>query len=221
MNFLCFSILAQSKDFDRTKGIFYKFYKDNIAVINASGSSKQKINGTKQLTKPEYAIDQIDKAYDWCSNCGRSKTDFPWITLSLKDRYIDLEGYYLRSGCCNYAGCCCEEVGYCISCCLYSWSLQISNDGLTWTTVHNVSKDWEAEYCAERSYKFDKKYTTRYVRLIQTEACPGDPPCIALNRLDLYGEVIGGAGFPEDFVSFHDDDDDVSIIGHLSKNNRI
>ncbi|EAX85197.1 hypothetical protein TVAG_569530 [Trichomonas vaginalis G3] len=77
--------------------------------------------------------------------------------------------------------------------------------------------------CKERTYDFDKEYTAKYVRLIQNEPCPGDPPCIAINKLDLLGDVIGPDSnqIEEDFVSFHDDDDDVSIIGHISKNGNV
>ncbi|EAY22130.1 hypothetical protein TVAG_093040 [Trichomonas vaginalis G3] len=76
-------------------------------------------------------------------------------------------------------------------------------------------------YCKEKSYDLDKTYETKYVRLIQNEACPGDPPCIALNKFELFGDVIPNGGEDENFVSYHDDDDDVSIIGHISKNGNV
>ncbi|EAX88559.1 hypothetical protein TVAG_409110 [Trichomonas vaginalis G3] len=76
-------------------------------------------------------------------------------------------------------------------------------------------------YCNEKEYNLDKYYTGRYLRIIQNEACPGNPPCIALNKLEFFGEVLNDdySQVEEDFVSYHDDDDDVSIIGHISKNN--
>lgn len=202
-------------------GIFSKHYHDNVVVIDVSGSSKQSINGTMQLTKPEYAIYPWDKRYDWCSNCARSYDNMPWISFSLKDRKIKFNGYFIRCGCC-YEYCCCEDDIYgCFDCCLYSWSLQISDDNKTWTEVHRIEKDDSMRRCNEKTYKLDKEYTTTYVRLIQNHPCPGDPPCIALNKFELLGESIGGDGLVDDFVSFHDDDEDVSIIGHISKNGRV
>ena len=76
--------------------------------------------------------------------------------------------------------------------------------------------------CNEKQYHFDKEYTASYVRLIQDNACPGYPPCIAINKFDLFGSVVGANNEPEEeFVSFHDDDEDVSIIGHISKNAKL
>lgn len=196
------------------KSILKIGYNDKILRYSASGSSKQRINGSRQMTKPEYAFDQVDKRYDWCSNCGVTDTDFPWITFSLENRRIRLSSYFIKAGCC-YDGCCCAEAGYCVHCCLYSWSLQVSNDNKTWTEAHKVEKDRTLEYCAEKTFTLDKAYDAKYVRLIQTEACPGDPPCIALNKIELYGDILGDSP-DDDFVSYHDDDDDISIIGHIS-----
>lgn len=200
------------------QGIFSKVFNDNIIVLDVSGSSKQRINGTKQLTKPEYAIYPWDKRYDWCSNCLRNYEEHPWITFSMKNRKFKFNGYFVRCGCC-YDLCCCEDEDYgCFDCCLYSWSLQISDDNKTWTEVHRVEKDFEMKHCNEKTYKLDKEYTAKYVRLIQNERCPGYPPCIAINKIDLFGDVLNDDGSSEDFVSYHDDDEDVSIIGHISKN---
>lgn len=205
-----------------TNGIFEKVYHDKIIIVDASGSSRQHINGSMQLTKPEYSIYPWNKAYDWCSNCLRSYDEHPWITFSLDQRRIRLTGYFIRAGCCYYDRCCCDDGRYyCAKCCLYSWSLQISEDNKTWTSIHTIEKDDAMRRCAERTYKFEKEYTARFIRLIQNEPCPGDPPCISLNRFDLYGEITGVEPIADDFVSFHDDDDDVSIIGHISKNRKV
>lgn len=203
------------------QGIFYKHYHENIVVLDVSGSSKQDINGSMQLTKPEYAVYPYDKRYDWCSNCGTSYDVHPWITISLQNRKIKMNGYFVRCGCC-YSGCCCEDNGYCSHCCLYSWSLQISDDNKTWTEVHRVDKDDTMRYCNEKTYKLDKEYTARYVRLIQNEPCPGDPPCIAINKLELLGDAVVDGSMYDDFTSYHEDDnEDVSIIGHISKNGNV
>ena len=74
--------------------------------------------------------------------------------------------------------------------------------------------------CNEKTYNLDGTYEAKYVRIIQNEPCPGDPPCLAINRFDLIGDLteFNQNKENEDFVSYHDDDDDVSIIGHISKN---
>lgn len=200
-------------------GIFKKHFNDGSIVIDVSGSSYQWINGSKQLTLPTYAIEPVNKRYDWCSNCGKSNDEHPWISFSLKSKLLKINGYFVRCGCC-YEGCCCEESGYCVHCCLYSWSLQISNDNITWTTVHRVEKDGGMRICVEKSYKLDKEYTAKYVRLLQDEPCPGDPPCLAINKFELLGESIPDNSSPssEDNLSFNDDEQDISIIGHISKN---
>lgn len=215
----CFlSVFSRS---DELNGIFKKVYKDKIVVIDVSGSSKQVINGTNQLTKPEYAIDPVDKKYDWCSNCATNYEEHPWITFSIPNKKMKINGYFVRVGCC-YSGCCCEEYGYYVRCCLFSWALQVSDDNKTWIDVHNVRRDYDMDRCKEKSYKLEKEYTTSYVRLIQKEPCPGDPPCLTINKLELFGDIEGGYTSNDDeFVSFHDDDDDVSIIGHISKNHNV
>lgn len=199
-----------------TNGIFKRLFDDKIVVIDASGSSKQHINGSKQMTKPEYAIYPYDKQYDWCSNCGKTYDEHPWITFSLKDKKFKINGYFIRCGCC-YHDCCCEDYGYCIDCCLYSWSMQISEDNKTWTEVHKVERDDSMRRCNEKTYKFNKDYTTKYIRIIQNEPCPGWPPCMSINKMEIFGEILNDNN-SNDYESFQDDDEDVSIIGHISKN---
>ncbi|EAY00789.1 hypothetical protein TVAG_231290 [Trichomonas vaginalis G3] len=77
-------------------------------------------------------------------------------------------------------------------------------------------------YCKEKTYKLDKEYTGKYVRIFQNEPCPGYPPCIAINKFEVYGNVIeeDGNAVDDGFISYHDDDDDVSIIGHISRNGK-
>ncbi|EAY03372.1 hypothetical protein TVAG_489160 [Trichomonas vaginalis G3] len=217
MNFLLFSLFSKCSE---VNGIFKRVYSDKIVVLDVSGSSSQYINGSRQLTKPEYAIYPWDKNYDWCSNCYRSNDEHPYITFSLINKKFKIKGYFLRAGCCYQNGCCCEEIGYCVMCCLYSWSLQISDDNKTWKEIHRIDKDIEMRRCKEQTYNFDQEYTAKYVRLIQNEPCPEDPPCIALNKIEFLGDVTN-FDINEEFVSYHDDDDDVSIIGHISKNGNV
>lgn len=211
---ICENLLTESNS------ILKSAHKNNLIEFYASGSSSQRINGTIQKTKPEYSFDQIEKNYDWCSNCGRSKSDHPWLILGVKDRVMEISGYYLKSGCCSdRSRCCCYEEGmYCCECCLFSWSLQISNDNQTWKTIHNIEKDYEMRRCKEKTYKFTETHKARYVRLIQYESCYSEPPFIALNKIELIGRYDGSSvDEPIEFIN-DIDDDDVSIIGHVSKN---
>lgn len=195
-------------------GIFSKHFHEKSIIIEASGSTKQDINGSRQLTKPEYAVYPWVKRYDWCSNVGKSYDVHPWIAFGIKKRKMKINGYFMRSGCC-YEGCCCEDDYGCFVCCIYSWSLQISDDNITWTEIHKVEKDYSMRQCNQKTYKLDQEYVASYVRIMQTEACPGWPPCIALNKIEFLGETIEDGIEKEDFISFHDDDDDISIIGHI------
>ncbi|EAX92343.1 hypothetical protein TVAG_444790 [Trichomonas vaginalis G3] len=192
----------------------------NLVEVYTSGSSKQFINGTLQTTKPEYPINQINKKYDWCSNCGRSYSEHPYAIYTLKNKMMNINGYYLKAGCCGdiESECCCyEDASYCCHCCLYSWSLQISNDNKTWKTIHKVEKDYDLRRCRDKTFKFSEQHTCRYVRLIQDEPCPGDPPCIGLNKIELIGSIEGISDFVSEEIE--NEEDDVSIIGHISKNN--
>ncbi|EAY03222.1 hypothetical protein TVAG_421100 [Trichomonas vaginalis G3] len=213
---LCEDILTESNS------ILRQSYKYGMVEYSTSGSASQRINGTIQLTKPEYAFDQVEKKYDWCSNCGRHSKDLPWITFSIKNSKMHINGYFLKAGCCgdkDVTECCCiDETYYCCFCCLYSWSLQISNDNITWKTVHKVEKDYDMKIGKEKVYKFSEAHTAKYVRLIQDEACPGEPPCIALNKIELIGTIDGNPYVDDLSDQFGSDEDDVSIIGHIAKN---
>lgn len=201
-------------------GIFKKIYSKHNIIFDVSGSSQQYINGTKQTTKPEYAIYPWDKTYDWCSNCAKKQDEHPYITFSVAKKKFKFNSYFLRCGCCYDAGCCCEESGYCFDCCLYSWSVLISDDNKTWTEIHKI-KDDSMRICNEKTYNLDKSYEAKYVRVTQNEACPGYKPCISINKFEIFGDVIDDNMRQEEddnFVSFHDVYEDVSIIGHISKN---
>lgn len=215
MFFICEQLLSDSTS------ILKNAYKSNLIQYSVSGSSSQRINGSVVKTKPEYAFDQVEKKYDWCSNCPTNYKEHPYIVLSVKQKVMRLQGYFLRAGCCGTSleRCCClENYRYCCRCCLYSWSFQISNDNSTWTTVHKIEKDREMEFCNEKTYKFSQEYSAKYVRLIQDEACPGDFPCLALNKIELIGKYEGGGDLEDEYLQMDTDEDDVSIIGHISKN---
>lgn len=201
------------------KGLLSRNFHDKIIIIESNGSAQQVINGTYKRTKPEHAIYPWDKNYDWCSRCIESKNDHPWILFSLDRRKMKIKSYFIRAGCCNDTECCCDSaLGYCSECCLYSWSLQISDDKKTWTEVHRVEKDNQMKKCFNNTYKLNKEYTTKYLRIIQNQTNHSEVPCIAINKFYLFGEIVGESLNEEEFVSYHDDDDDVSIVGYISRN---
>lgn len=207
---ICENILTESNS------ILRNALKQNLIECKVSGSSSQHINGTRQLTKPEYAFDQIDKPYDWCSNCVHSMKEHPYIILSIKNRRIRLNGYFLKSGCCMHDGCCCMDEGtmWC-ECCLFSWSFQISNDGMIWKTVHKVERDHDMRHCCEKTFMLNETYYTQYVRLIHDESCPGDTNCLAINKIELIGTIENSDATL--FKSVIDtEDEDVSIIGRIA-----
>ncbi|EAY00790.1 hypothetical protein TVAG_231300 [Trichomonas vaginalis G3] len=118
MSFLSLLISLSKEEYQ--PGIFAKTFNDKLVVIDTSGSSKQQINGTMQMTLPEYSIYPWDKKYDWCSNCPHTYKEHPYITYSLKSRKFKINSYFIRCGCC-YTGCCCDDGYYgCFDCCLYS-----------------------------------------------------------------------------------------------------
>lgn len=215
--FLLFSSFVFSNE---VEGIFSRNFNKNNIIIHSSGSALQRINGTKQLTKPEYSIYPFTKNYDWCSNIVSEYDHPPWITYSIRNKKFKFDSYFVRCSC-YYNSCCCSgETHSCFDCCLYSWSLQISDDNITWNEIHKIEKDSSMRRCNEKKYDLDKTYTAKYVRIIQNHPCPGNPMCIAINRFELFGETVDDADLQQDFVSFHDDDEDISIIGHISKNFR-
>lgn len=71
--------------------------------------------------------------------------------------------------------------------------------------------------CKDKTYKFSEIHHAKYIRLIQDDTCYDDPPCIALNKIEFIGNIIGDGFSMDDFAE--DNEDDVSIIGHMSRNN--
>lgn len=200
----------------KIEGIFTKYYNEKAILVHSSGSSRQEINGTLVYTKPEYTIYPFDKKYDWCSNSDKKPQ---WISFSIRNHFIKLNGYFLRAGCCYHNCCINNEIEN--GCCLYSWSLQISNDNISWKEIHKVNKDYEMKFCNEKSYKLDKTYTARYIRIIQNEPCVKDSNCMSINRFEILGDLEKDTEFPDKFDESFEDEEDISVIGHLSKNNVI
>ena len=70
--------------------------------------------------------------------------------------------------------------------------------------------------CRDKTYKFSETHRAKFIRLIQDEACYDDPPCIAINKIDFIGQIYED-GVPLDDYGMDNEDEDVSIIGHISK----
>ena len=193
--------------------------KDNILKNNqkdmkvyASGSIGQWIDDKCVMTHPEDAVDSKTRKTDWCSNINKTKTDRPWLEVSLNGKTMKIKGYSLRAGCCEYP-CCCDENGVAYNCCcdLYSWSLQGSNDNTTWKTLHKVEQDKEFYGCRNRTYDIETTDAFAYIRLIQDLPWPTCNYCICINKMELYGstEAYGG--------SYDDNEESVSIIGKVKR----
>ena len=204
---MLFSLFVREFPFNnKFNGVFKNTYKENVISVAASGSHECFFAeiGKDILTKPESVIDPEDEL-EWCSNINSSKTDFPWISTTFKNKKLSLSGYSIKSGCCKYMydGCCCF---------IYSWSILGSNDNKTWTKIHSVEKDQELGICEEKSFQVDKKGSFSMFKLIQDEPEPGCWYCMAISRLELYGTLS-----EDDNVEEASSEDEVSIIGRIKK----
>ena len=193
----------------------------NSVITDASGSLGLYYDGKCHITYPNETLTDNPKM-DWCSNLAKSKSeeDKPWISYSLNNKKIELEGFSVRSGCCWYSCCCIDDSnfvndGYSCCCDLYSFSLQGSNDNKTWTTIHKVERADDYDYCQTRNYEFKKTQPFTFIRFVMDQERPGCIPCMQLNQMELYGNVVDGG------YSYNSDSDDneesVSIIGRVEK----
>ena len=184
-------------------------------IISASGTLDQWYDEKCHETFTENVF--VSTKSDWCSNANKTKTDRPWISVAIKGKAMKLTGYSLRAGCSSYYCCCCTEDGKdARKCCcdLYSWSLQVSHNNVTWKTVHKVEKDKDFYGCRNRTYEIkdvDEYY--EYVRLIQDAPWPSCDYCICINQLELYGTTIS----LEVYEEAEDSEESVSIIGKIKK----
>ena len=195
-----------NKKFD---GVFKNTYSDNITVVEASGSmyAYDSLGKTDVLSKPENVIDPSSHT-EWCSNVNKSKSDRPWLLVSFKKSIkLKLSGYSMRSGCCNYGdGCCCR---------LNSWSLLGSNDNATWTTIHKVDDKTDFYHCDEVNYEINSERFEPFTffKLVQDKPYKNCWFCIELSRVELYGKL----DVNDDFNDVSSNDDEVSIIGKVSR----
>ena len=212
--FFIFSLLCQIIPFEERKDSVLR-ENEKLIQVSASGSIGQMRKGKCEQTIPEHIFDAEERKTDWCSNINTSKTDKPWISVSLKGKAIKLSSYAIRAGCCFYA-CCCMDGKYVDGCCcdLFSWSLQGSHDNSTWKVLHKVDEDRKFYGCSNRFYTIEEKESFEYIRLVQENPWPGCNYCICLNKIDLYGTTTTGN---YDYLN-DDSDETVSIIGRVNRN---
>ena len=208
---------------DRSDGIIAKHVTSNKASdinIDVSGSIGYYNNGKCIQTHPNETLFS-DKKHDWCSNVAKSKEDRPWIMYNIKNKAMRLTGYAVRNGCCYYDCCCTEDsniIDYNCCCRLYSFSLQGSNDNVTWKTIHKVDKERDIYYCEFKNYEIGKKTESfNFIRFMLEEEYPGCPACMQVNQIELYGEEVASSFISQDM---EDNDESVSIIGKVRKQNQ-
>ena len=211
-----FSLLLEIKPFPERNDNLMKERDDEMRIY-ASGSIGEYIKDKCVKTKPETIIDPTESHIDWCSAPNKTKDDNPWFIINKKNKAINVKGYALRTGCCVF-DCCCDDGRYIACCCaLYSWSLQVSHDNVTWKEIHRVEKDKQLYNCMNRV--FDLSPTNEYyeyVKLVQTEPWPGCLLCMCINKFELYGKLRNSIGSGE--FDDGENDESVSIIGKVSKN---
>ena len=192
--------------------------KDKVDTF-VSGSMGLFINDKCVTTVPNSTLIE-DKKIDWCSNIAKKGDVDPYIAFSIKGKAMKLKGYSVRNGCCWYYCCCTDENGVITdtNCCceLYSFSLQGSNDNITWKTIHKVEKETNFYHCLFKTYEFPETESFRFVRFVQDEEYPNCPKCIQINQIELYGTTV-----TSDFALTQDEidnDESVSIIGKVRNN---
>ena len=182
-------------------------YHENITAVEASGSyfCWDSINRKDIPSKPEFCIDPESKT-EWCSTVNKSKDDYPWLLVRLKNRKFKLSGYSVKAGCCSVEDICC--------CRLYTWSLEGSNDNKTWVTLHKDERNMELSYCKNKTFEVKQSQYFTFFRIIQYDAEPGCWKCIQLAKIEFYGDLDGSYSSFEE----QDLDDEISIIGRVTHN---
>lgn len=206
--------------------MFVAFPKRKDAILESSSKAKREISiassgsiglhygGKCHKTFPNETIND-DERRDWCSNIGKDPSDKPWVSYEIKKSKVKLTGFAVRNGCCHYACCCIDDNEDIESCCceIYSFSLQGSNDNLTWKTIYKAEKEKNFYFCSFRTYEFPKTEAFAYVRFVMDEPLPGCPNCMQINQIELYGDFVNRELDEEN----EDGDESVSIIGKVKR----
>ena len=205
--------------------IFESLHEKGEVIATSSGSIGFYKDGKCQQTHPNMTLGKDDKSTDWCSNIAKpndkidDKTNGkPWISYRLKNKRIRANSYAIRSGCCYYECCCIDDDTFIdkhCCCTLFSYSLQVSDDNITWRTIHSVEEDHEIKRCTNRDHKFEKVEEFTFVRFVLDKQKPYCENCFALNRFEIYGSAIQDNGI---YDINNEDDESVSIIGKIDKN---
>ena len=200
---------------DRSDSIISKYYQHGIVDVTSSGSIGQFYENKCHETFPNQTIIEGDDKRDWCSNIAQNANNPPWIEYSLKGKSMKISGYSIRTGCCFY-DCCCTSDGSLIGdccCLLYTFSLYGSNDNKTWKLIHKVEKDSNYRYCDVRHYTFAQTEQFVFIKFVQDAPYPGCMHCMAINKFELYGDVLNSEYVNDDIEA----DETVSIIGRVEK----
>ena len=210
-------IAAQFIAFPERKDSLLSTHKSNVE-IEASGSLGLFLGDSQcHQTYPNQTI-VGDENMDWCSNIQKSD-EMPWISYSIKNKAIKLQGYSIRNGCCHYYCCCDSETGevfdYECCCRLYSFSLLGSNDKTTWKVIHQVVKEPSLFRCEFKTYEFSMTQSFKYIRLVMGEPRPGYLKCLQINQIEFYGTTFDTLDMPE--IGSEENEESISIIGKIRK----
>ena len=187
-------------------GLFKKTFTERFYDVRSSGNSGCWDPSQKRdfLSSPLNCIDP-NCTLEWCSNINKSKDDKPWISISFSTGFFKMSGYSLQAGCCDISWCCCR---------LNSWNMEGSNDNKTWVVLHSQEENKEFNDCKNATFEVTKQQNFKFFRLIQTNPSQNCWFCIDLTRMEFYGDFSGQLQYDEEFIS---DEDEVSIIGRVSK----
>ena len=193
----------------------------NNIRYDVSGSLGLYLGDNKcQETYPNSTL-STNRKLDWCSNIPEDESQNPWIQYSIPGQAMRLTGYSVRNGCCYYACCCNIQTGKLIdgSCCceLYSFSLQGSNDNITWKVIHRVEKsDYYFDYCFYQTYNFPMTESFNFIRFVLEGQRKGCAKCMQINEMEFYGKTT-----PSSYYNYGDSDESdesISIIGKIKRN---
>jgi hypothetical protein len=196
------------------------FAKNKQVAVESSGSIGLYYDSKCRQTYPNETLTSNSRN-EWCSNIAKPGEAKPWISYSIPNKAMKLTGFAVRNGCCFYVCCCTDDQNYDATdfcCCrLYSFSLQGSNDNVTWTIIHKVEKTEKFDICMFMTYEFAETKPYTFIKFALDEEYPNCPICVQINQIELYGSTVDSHNM---LFGNADDEDDgsVSIIGKIKRN---
>ena len=190
-------------------------------IAEANGNGGLFYSGKCHETFPNHTLNAYKKD-DWCSSIGEpvdGKRLF--IQYRIDGKAMKITGFSIRNGCCWYACCCFGEQVIDANCCcrLYSFSLQGSNDNVTWKVIRKVEKDNSFWECKSKTYTLDKETESfDFLRIVLDESLPGCPFCMQINQFEVYGETVDSIHSQQQQEQ-EENDESVSIIGKINREN--